>query len=304
MPGTLLIGGPTQSWRDWLLTNRKGRDLIVLDPADTAHGPAGRLLFIHGDEVPDWRFFGSLNPLRSPQAILAALAVFLRTSESPVIQLFRYTPSPILRNIVQTVADVSAPDEIFMSEDCDLTLDGWPVGPMCLPTTKDFPEMVLGAQRKAHWLKLIEQSEPDRLLLRQVAIHGSRLGSGRLLSAADRQQLGLEATLHVEQCGATLFIVGHEEPKESAMTRALDLTHCSRGQVVHPEAYNDLLCSLARQDGTDFAYGMVRKIDFVLGVIEVVTTAVPPAPARTVRLGGLRVDDGGREVEELMPWRV
>jgi hypothetical protein len=65
-----------------------------------------------------------------------------------------------------------------------------------------------------------------------------------------------------------------------------------------------LLCSFANQEGEDFGIGMIRGIDFVTGVAQVACTAVPPAPARILRIGGLRVDPNGNELGEARPWQV
>ena len=62
----MLIGHAKVSWREWLKAHRKGRDLIVLDPADAELAPPGRFSLMRGDKVIAGRFFNTLVVI-SPQ---------------------------------------------------------------------------------------------------------------------------------------------------------------------------------------------------------------------------------------------
>src|SRR5262249_27431054 len=104
--------------------------------------------------------------------------------------------------------------------------------------------------------------------------------------------------------GGTLLLLSNEEPSDQSVARALDVFHCGRVHVVHPESYDNLLCSFARESGEDFGTGIVQKIDFETKTATILCDAVPPAPIRILKLGGLRVDPSGRELGEVRPWQV
>jgi polynucleotide 5'-kinase involved in rRNA processing len=178
------------------------------------------------------------------------------------------------------------------------------VGPEEVETEASFPAMVQQAQRKAQWLKLNESCSEHEVNLRRVSIEGARLGSGDAIHPDALAKANLDPALHGEVAGGTLLLVTAEEPSDQAMARALDIFHASRAAVVAPTAYDNLLCSFANQEGEDFGIGMVRKIDFKTGIAQISCTAVPPAPVRILRIGGLRVDGSGNELGEARPWQV
>ena len=297
----MLIATPNASWREWLKENLGGRDLLLLDPADANHGPAGRLCLIRGDRVVAWRFYGSLDPQRAPHVLIAAATAM--ATEDAVVQLFSYSPTPLLRHLAILLAQLLRPQEILMEAGGEIDQEGWPVGPQDLELPPAFPAMVQAAQRKANWIGLMEACEPHELDLDKVSFEGSRLGSGIRLRDPFLVR-DLPEALYAEQTGSTLFVVAQGDIEEARMSRALDHYHCSRAVIAHTEWYENLLCSFARQDGEDFGYGIVERIDFRRGVVCARTTAVPPAPVRILRLGSLQVGPSGEELGELKPWQV
>ncbi|HZH98046.1 MAG TPA: hypothetical protein VEX38_03670 [Fimbriimonadaceae bacterium] len=305
MPRTLLIGTRDRSWREWLHQNASGRDLVLLDPLDTSHGPPGRVALIQDGKVRGWRFFGSLDAQRAPHVIVAALCDFLsRAHRDPVVQLFSYRASAVLRHLAIVVAQTMRAEEIFVAEGVELELEGWPVGPERVQLPSSFPDLVQNAQRKARWMELIADCTEQRFLLKGVTIEGARLGSGTPVDQHVLQKAGIESVLHAEVCGSTLFLVCDGELDEGRIARALDVTHCARATVASPCDYANLLCSVCHQDGEDFGMGTVRSIDFKAGAITLLTNAIPPVPARIVRLGSLRVDESGKELGETRPWQI
>jgi polynucleotide 5'-kinase involved in rRNA processing len=183
-------------------------------------------------------------------------------------------------------------------------MSGFPVGPEEIELEDAFPEMVQAAQRKAQWMKLVESCTEQDISLDQIAFEGTRLGSTAPLRQESLRKAGLEGVLHAEASAGTLLLVAPEEPEEGRMSRALDMFHCSRASVVSPDDYSDLLCSFARQSGEDFGMGLIQRIDFEAWTATILSTAVPPAPVRILRIGALRVDKQGREHGELRPWQV
>ncbi len=305
MARTLLLSSAAFSWREWLKEHRAGRDFLCLDPGEPSQGPPGKLTLFRGGKPLHWRFYGSLDPGRAPHVLVGALAEMLRQSGSdPIVQLFPVRNAPLVRQMAALCAQLIQPDEIFAPKGAGLDLEGYPVGPEEVALEDTFPAMVQQAQRKAQWLKLIEDCSEHEVELRRVAIEGARLGSAHPAHPDQLAKAGLREALHAEVAGGTLLLVTESEPEDHVMARALDVFHASRAAVVAPSAYENLLCSFARQSGEDFGIGIVKRIDFSVGVATILSTAVAPAPVRILRLGGLRVDAAGRELGEARPWQV
>ncbi|MFZ4507582.1 MAG: hypothetical protein ACOYON_07795 [Fimbriimonas sp.] len=300
MGRTLLVGSADTSWRDWLKAERRGRDLIVIDPADTTFGHAGRLVALRGDRPVMARFYGSLDAARAPHMIIAALVEMLRlTDENAIILCFPINGSPLLRQLLLLVAQFVRPDRILVAEKTPIDQAGFPVGPEEISVETTF-SLVQHAQRKAQWIRMIEKCLDHTVLLSDVTLEGARLGSGKVI---DPKTLGIQA-LRCEVAASTLFAVVDEEPNDEGVSRALDASGCSRATFASPDRYRGLFCALVRENGEDLGCGFITDIDWKRGVIRAKCTAIPPAPARILRLGSLRLDSGGNELGEVRPWSV
>lgn len=305
MRGVLLIGHAGVSWREWLKENQDRRDLIVLDPADASLTIPARLSLLKGDKAIASRFYGSIEPLRSPHVMVAALQQLLQVAgEDCLIQMPAYRSSPLAHQLLLVLAQLARPDEIIVAEGTNLPSNALPVGPEIVTLEPAFPAMVLAAQRKAHWLKLLETCRPHEIQLSELTIEGTRLGSGLRLGAAALDKLRLPGVKWAEIAGSSLFIVADDEPEEAAVARALDHLHASRAHFAAPESYDGLLCSFAKASGEDFGYGMIERIDFDEGVAHIQNTAETPAPVRILRVGSLRINAAGTELGEARPWQV
>ncbi len=229
-----------------------------------------------------------------------ALSRFLEEAGADaIIQLPPHRPSPMVRQFVSLVAELAQPGEILISKGLPLEQNALPVGPEEVALGEGFPDVVRHAQRKAQWIKLIEDGEDHEIELSKVSIEGGRLGSGQRIR---EKPIG---ALHMEVCGATLLIiVADKHPEDAELARALDASHCSRVHVVEARAYDGLLCSFARQSGEDFGMGFIKTIDFESGLINAGCTGVGPDSVRTVRIGGLQLDVAGNEIGEARPWQV
>ncbi|AIE83460.1 hypothetical protein [Fimbriimonas ginsengisoli] len=304
MGRTLLIGNPRVTWREWLKANRGKRDLLCLDPADPQQGVPGRLGLFKGEHLVATRLFGGLDPQRAPHVIVAALAEMLPALGSDgLVQLYAYRPSPLLRQVATIVLQLVRPTEILLAQGTGLELRGYPVLPTEVELDEVLPVTVQHAQRKAQWLRLIEQGEMHEVSLREVMVEGARLGSGVVLNAQERERAGIAAVAHAERCGGTLLVISPEEPTEGEIARALDITGCSRANFVETTAYDHLLCAFARPDGEEIGHGFIRSVDWASGIMQILSTAVAPSGVRILRLGALRVDPDGRELGELRPWQ-
>lgn len=305
MPRTILIGHPAISWRDWLREHRGTRDLLCLDPSEPDQEPPGRVTLRKGSRIAAWNFYGSLDSNRAPHVLLAALQKLLHFADEDVlIQLPPYRPSPLMRQFVELAVQIAAPDEILIAQGTPLESAPFPIGPAEVEVPEAFASMVINAQRKAHWIKMLEQCEEHHIDLDKVALTGTRLGSGRRLARGEMEACGLRLSLHAEACGGNLLVIGNSEPDEESLFRAQDVTHTNKATLLPPNAYDGLLCALSRQGGEDFGIGIVGKIDFMTRVATVYATAIAPAPARILRIGGLKLDANGREFGESRPWQV
>ncbi len=305
MAGTLLIGNPNTSWREWLKEHRGNRDLICLDPSDPVHGTPTRFSVFKKSRPVFVRFYGSLDPSRFPHVLLATLAQALQIAEpDALVQLFPYRATPLLRHTLMLVAQVMQPDQILIAEGTEIDQSGFPIGPESVELEKAFLPMVQDAQRKAQWLKLVEDCDDHDIDLATLSIEGTRLGSGVRLNEEEKKKVGLEDALHVEKIGGSLFIVSEDDPEDRAVAHAQDMTGTHRANFVSPHLFEGLLCSFARQSGEDFGMGLIDRIDWLNRRASILCTAVAPAPVRILRLGSLRIDTAGRELGEVRPWQV
>lgn len=301
MEVTLLIAGSRKSWRGWLDEHLSGRDLLMLDPAETRFGPAGRVCLVRHNKVVDWRFIGGIDVQRAPHIFLASVAELYQHSTNPVVQLFTFRPLPLHRQTALRVAQMLQPSKIYVETAADLDPEGWPVSVEAISLPGNVPEIVETAQRKARWMELLETGHSHHISLKRVSIQDGRLGSGVPLSAAEREKSGLKDAVWAEVSASTIFVVSDEEPPTQ---RALDVTHTTKLVWAKPSAYDGLLVSFARQSGEDFDLGLVESVDFAGGEMTVRSPAIPPAPVRILKLGGLRVDPSGNELGETKPWQV
>jgi len=305
MGRALLIGNPNVAWREWLKTNRGRRDLLCLDPADPQQGIPARLCLFHGSRPMITRFYGSLDPQRAPHVLVAALAQALpKLGEDGLVQLFAYRATPLLHQAVVLISQMLQPSEIFVASGTEIDQAGFPVGPTEVVLEPSFPAMVQHAQRKAQWMRLLEDCEPHELNIRTATLEGTRLGSGRRLGREEIRTLRLEGARHAEKIGNSLFLVTEEELDEASVSRAMDTLGCGRVQFAHPSMYEGLLCAFSRADGEDFGMGTITSINWDDLTLNALCTAVAPAPVRVLRLGSLRIDKNGNELGEVRPWQV
>ncbi len=305
MGRTLLIGNPSSSWREWLKEHRKGRPFLCLDPADPIQGIPGQLCLSVGSRPLISRFYGSLDAQRAPHILPMLVAQALEAApDDLIVQLFPYRSLPLLRHVTMLVAQLLRPTEILIAAGTEIDQGGFPVGPSEIEIESAFPPLVQAAQRKAQWLRLFEDCQKHSFDLRKVSIEGVRLGTGQRLTAEERQKAHLTDVVYAERAGGTLFAVTDLDVEEEAVSAALDFTGCTKAQFVAPGMYRHLLCSFAKQSGEDFGFGILTDIDWQSLRGFALSTAIPPAPIRILRIGALRVDSSGRELGEVRPWQV
>jgi polynucleotide 5'-kinase involved in rRNA processing len=235
---------------------------------------------------------------------MAAAAQFVRETEPDALfQLAPYSPGPLSHQTIHLLAHLllNGPDmEILVAEGAPLEQSGFPVGPTIVKLDKAFPSVVQAAQRKAQWLAFFERAESQTLDLSRIAIEGGRLGAGTRLRSEELPH----GALYGEKAGASLFLVTGRPLEDHEVARALDHTHTSRAHVVQPEDYKHLFVGLTRENGEDFALGIVQSIDFNTLEATLLSDAVPPAPARLLRLGSIKVTKDGPEPHETKHWTL
>lgn len=299
MGRTLLVNHSSTSWRAWLKQNLGSRDLIVLDPADCTYAQPGVFTVLRSDR-PVWtHFYGSLDAMRSPHVLVASLVKALEVAnEDAVILLFSYRATPLMRQLYHLVTDLVKPERILLPSPLERHLDG-----EAIEIDKALPTAVQYAQRKAHWIDLLERCEAHTVDLRAAQLQGTRLGSGYELSMTQKTKLNLES-VYAEVVGASLFLVADSELDERVISRAMDYAHASKVFVTAPDSYDGLICSFAKASGEDFGFGMIESMDFESMIARVRCTAIPPVPVPIFRIGSLRIDEQGNEHGETRPWQV
>lgn len=299
----LLISNTSASALDWLQGQGSAKPLILLDLKSSSFGePTAARLLVEGKSV-GWHFVGTLEAIKAPHLLLVALARFSAIAPESDVVLPSMSGSPLGHQVLRQAASMVQPVSILVEDSKLAETRGWPVGPEVLEGSAAVPALVYVAQRRARWLKLIEESVAHEISLDEVSIEGARLGAGRPVLENVLRSSGLNI-LYAEAAGNTLLAISPEPIEEHLLSRLLDLTHCTKAVVLKPSDYQDLVCALCRQSGEEFAFGVVREIDFERRTIRVQSNAVPPAPVRVVKLGMLRVDSSGKEEAEIKPWQV
>lgn len=298
MPVTLLVGHPKASWREWLKANGAKKTLLILDPADTEHGPPACARIVKNEKSPDFRFLGSVDPLHNPLGILAAAAELAPPPDEDVIALLpslRWTP--LVRQMMLSVAQLLKPIRILVPESSRLEKHPWPVGAETVELPAPFPPLVKDAQRRARWIELLDSCVPHTVDLAEVALMGSRLGSGTRLAHKDFSDYG-------EVAGGILHIVTDRQLTDQESARAMDVTHARKLSLVSPSAYRGLLCSFADQEGADFGLGIVKSFDPDRARFEILGNPVAPAPVRILKIGLQRLTESGQEDGVITPWSL
>jgi polynucleotide 5'-kinase involved in rRNA processing len=302
---TLIIGSDTGVWRDWLRQHREGRELLSFDPADADLGLPGRLAAYDGDTCSAWRFYGSLSPQRAPHVLMAGLSALIRNaSADAIVELFPYRPGPLRLQLARACAEAIGPGEILADRRAQLEKSGWPARLQEVELPEAAPPGVRAGQRKARWMRMLDDCEPHELNLRHVALDGLRLGSGTPMPLENLRKWGFSTPLHAEVAGNVLLIVAESEVGDVEVSRALDGVHASKAVVVSPQAYECLICAFARESGEDFGMGRVERIEFPEMIAHVRCTAVGGSPVSLLRVGSIRLDSDGRELPEAKPWEL
>ncbi|RYG39503.1 hypothetical protein EON81_00690 [bacterium] len=288
---TLLVGTATSSWKEWLREHLGDEDLILIHPADASHGFPARYVRLREGKVRDARFFGSLDPLRAPHVTVGTIARFSRNVSDALLLLGDLGRSPLARQTFEAVLDAYGPQKILA-----------PVGghPWCPAEEMELASSpapaVHHAQRRAHWIDLLERSQRHELTTVGLRFEGTRLGTG--------EPLAIEGAIHAEKIGSTLYAIVEGEFDERAISIALDRTGANKAHFVQPETFRGLLCGLVRENGEEAGVGIIESFDLAGGTVVVRSPAVPPLPVAMLRIGALRLDREGNEVGELRPWAV
>jgi polynucleotide 5'-kinase involved in rRNA processing len=305
MARTLLVGTVKHSWREYIREYRKKRDLLVLDPADAHFGTPGRFTLFRGDRVVDWSFFGAIDPAKNPIELLAAAHRLLQQAERElVVMSFDFKAAPVMRQLSLAVANMVDPDEILVPDGAHLAGEPWPIGAEQVVLESDFPDMVLNAQRRARWLELLEKCEDHEIPMDDVHFLNTRFGGGKRLPADYFERAGIQGILWAEVAARTLLVVARKPLSDDEVGNALNVAHATKFVLVDPISFSGLLCSFARQSGEELGMGMIEEASFTRGVFKVRCTAVNPAPVRILKVGLLRIDTSGREIEENRPWSL
>jgi len=305
MARTLLVGTVKHSWREYVREYRKDRDLLVLDPADAHYGTPGRLALYRGDKVVDWAFLGSIDAAKNPIDLLAGTQrLLLQAHRDLVVVGFDFKSAPVVRQLSLAMAAMVQADEILVPDGAHLAAEPWPIGAEQVVLESDFPDMVLSAQRRARWLELLEKCEDHEIAIDEVHFVNTRFGGGKRLPSDYFERAGIQGILWAEIAARTLLVVARKPLSDDEVGNALNVAHATKFVLVDPLMFSGLVCSFARQNGEELGMGMIEEASFTRGVIKVRCTAVNPAPVRILKIGSLRIDTSGREIEDNRPWSL
>lgn len=300
---TVLVGSAAFRWSDWITEEIGRRYLLILDPADTHFGPAGRVVLVRNGEVIAWRFIGSLQTTRQPLWVLRGAVELLSLCDQDVVILMPTSSrSPIARHAFQTLLSVVAPDEILVAKGDDVDSEGWAIGPQLVELPVALPTMVQAAQRRGRWIGLQEDASLHEVLLEKVSIQGVRLGSGKRVLLPNETLLS--PLKWAEAADGTLYVVSDAPPEEPTLNRALQFAHLHRVHAAANQDFEHLLCCMCRQNGEPLGMGMIERAEFDKGRFVVRAQVSPGSNARIVMIGSLKVDTEGKELGEIKPWSI
>ncbi len=265
-----------------------------MDPLNSEYGTPARLAVVANEKVRDWQFLGSLDATRNPLAVMRAACKWFRVNEEQVA-ILSYKDSPVAHQLALEVAQLFSPTRVVVPDGSDLDSIEWPVGAEKIELEDELPPMVRSAQRRACWIDFFEKSEIHEFGFDQLTMMGARLGSGKKIVGASWNGIA-------EKCGSTLMLVGHAEPTDEQISSLLNLSHCQKVLVQDPMAYHGLCCALCDSLGTEFGFGVIQNLDLSSKKVVLASPAVSPAPCRLLRIGSLKIESNGVELQEAKPW--
>jgi hypothetical protein len=291
---TLLVTDARFSWRSFV--TERASDWISLDVSLPESGPAGRVTAWSGGKLKAWRFVGTTDPSLNPLSVLTAVpALAASVGGHPWVVSPPFPPTPFGRHMGLCLAELVRPVRVLTPAGSALHEWPWPVGAEEIELPHELPPLVREAQRRAQWMALIERSTEHTFRLGDVAVTGARLGSGRRLGSAEGW---------AEATGHTLLVISSRSIDDGEVSGLMDSGHSHKLCFNRPEDYAGLLCSLARQDGEDFAMGFLKTFDADSGTLRVSTEAVEGAAPKIIKLGLTKLDASGRELGAPRPWSL
>lgn len=293
MPGTLLVPSPGT-----LLPHDERQELIVLDPEEYNHGPAGRLVLLREGRVAAWSFVGSLDPLRQPLALFSGLAALMRKAgPNPAVRLFPLKKAPLAIQTALEIAHILQPEKIITVESRGLEKLPWPVGAESVPGEKAPPDMVPEARRRREFSTLSDAQQLHPFDWTSGGLMGGRLGRGTPVPRPDD-------TLWAEVMAGTLFVLTPQTLSDAQLRRMMEDSNCDKVMSASPDDYKGLLVGLARQDGTDFGLGLIEQVDLARRTFLVRSPFPPETPIPLLKLGGLKLDSTGKQVAAVRLWSL
>ncbi|MBS1719951.1 MAG: hypothetical protein JST35_05860 [Armatimonadetes bacterium] len=299
----LLLGHDGVQWKSWLRECiAKGEGLVCLDPAEATQTCPGRFWRNEGGKLVGSRFFGSLQAMSAPHVVLLAAATLVQPGDTVLLPPYR--PSPLGFQSLLLLIELLRPERVIVADGTPIDVDHLPCLAEHVEVESAFPLAIQISQRKAQWMKLIDESTPHEELLTNLTLEGVRLGSGELIRPTEAHGVGLRDALRVEVQGSTLFIIQDGEIEDSLASRALDHFHCQRLLVAPPDRYARRLAALAKASNEEICMAILDRIDFEVGVVHLLSPAEKPVPVKTLRVGALGVGPTGNELGELKPWQA
>ncbi len=172
-----------------------------------------------------------------------------------------------------------------------------PVSPHVIPRPFQF-RRTYRAQRFSEYF---QGSSSLELSLREVALQGTWIGSGRVL---DRSELsGLERELKTpvlaaEQAQDDAFLLVQGEPSPDGMPLVRSRLGVSALKVLGIESLHGLLLGLADEENDLLAIGLLQQLDPASGRLVCLTPWNESTKVKVVHFGSLRLEPSGAELGE------
>lgn len=337
--GVIAVVGPTDTGKTTfcsLLANRlidAGSAVPIVDadigqaeigpPGVISLGIADRPFARLGDLSPRaMSFVGTTSPARNPSASIVGAARMVaraRQEEAPLVLvdtsgLVHGGPARFLK---LAKLDIIAPSHIVaLQRNTEMmplvhaldARENWKVHRASVPSVISLKPQHVRAQRRSARLQLyFRNAAVHTLALDEVALIGSRLGSGQSLPPERVKRAATicrRPVLAAERAGDHLSLVMNEEPDEASLAFLKREFAARSVSIIRPAMLQGLMVGLTDERGTTFGAGILLGIDFAERRIRLRAPVTSVLPVRWLRLGMMRLCADGAEFGELKPWQV
>jgi polynucleotide 5'-hydroxyl-kinase GRC3/NOL9 len=162
-------------------------------------------------------------------------------------------------------------------------------------------------RREAKWARYFREAPEHVVPFESVGVYGCRWLSCPPVSEADLRRIaGVLGgkPLAAERAPGALTILTEGHPGDAAVVALQEEFAVRHINLIHPRAFQNLLCGVAEQHGRTIAAGIVLGIDFEREEIRLLTPVRSTRSIRVLHFGMHRVAPDGRDLGPIQPWQV